>query len=204
MRGRSADDERSRFMASLRARFPGVRDAVLADARITARHRGERAVFSSSGDAMRQVLRLMWVSDAFLALVLYRAKARLQARGVPVVPRLLHRAAMMIAQVSIGDPVLVRPGVYVIHGQVVLDGIVEIGTGTVIGPWVTIGLRAGNVQGPRVGANVSIGTGAKLIGPIQIGDGAKIGANAVVVSDVAPGATVVGAPARDVSVQERR
>ena len=56
-----------------------------------------------------------------------------------------------------------------IHGQVVLDGLVEVGSGTVIGPWVTIGLRAGNVQGPKVGRNVSIGTGAKLIGPIEVG-----------------------------------
>ena len=49
-----------------------------------------------------------------------------------------------------------------------------------------------------VEAGVSIGTGAKLIGPVRVGDGATIGANAVVVDDVAPGATVVGVPARRV------
>src|SRR5690242_5766694 len=113
MRGSSGKGDAGRFMSALRGRFPGVREAVLADARITARHRGERATFSSRGDAVLQILRLMWVSDAFLALVLYRAKARMQARGIPVLPRLAHRAAMMIAQVSIGDPVLVQPGVYV-------------------------------------------------------------------------------------------
>jgi serine O-acetyltransferase len=43
---------------------------------------------------------------------------------------------------------------------------------------------------------VNIGTGAKVIGGVRIGDGATVGANAVVVDDVAPGATVVGAPAR--------
>ncbi len=183
-------------MRQLRARFPGVRQAVAADARITAQQRGERFEFRSGGDALAQVFRLMWVSDAFLALVLYRVKARLQARGVPVLPRLAHRAAMLVAQVSIGDPVIVHPGVYLVHGQVVLDGLVEIGSGTVIAPWVTIGLRAGDVQGPRVGPNVSVGTGAKLIGPIEVGAGATIGANAVVVNDVPPGSTVVGAPAR--------
>jgi serine O-acetyltransferase len=196
-------EERRRFMAALRARFPGIRAAVVADAKITAQHRGERHAFSSSGDAVRQILRLMWVSDAFGALVLYRVKARMQARGIPILPRLAHRAAMAIAQVSIGDPVVVQPGVYVIHGQVVLDGLVEIGSGTVIGPWVTVGLRAGNVQGPKVGRNVSIGTGAKLIGPIEVGAGAKIGANAVVVDDVPPGVTVVGAPARPVGDASR-
>lgn len=190
--------EREQFMRALRARFPGFREAVVSDLRITARYRGERSEFRSRTDLVLAALRIMWTSDAFAGVVLYRLKAALQARGVPLLPRLAHRCAMALAQVSIGDPVVVHPGVYVIHGQVVLDGIVEIGSGTVIGPWVTIGLRAGNVAGPTVEANVSIGTGAKLIGPIKVGEGAVIGANAVVVDDVPAGATVVGAPARAV------
>ena len=141
-------------------------------------------------------MRLAWVSDAFLAQACYRVKARLQTLGVPVLPRLAHRLAMSIAQISIGDPVVVEPGVYVIHGQFVADGLVSIGSGAVIGPFVTIGLRAGNVQGASIERGVSIGTGAKLIGPIHVGAGAVIGANAVVVDDVPAGVTVVGAPAR--------
>jgi serine O-acetyltransferase len=137
------------------------------------------------------------VSDAFFAQALYRAKARLQALGVPALPRLLHKLAMVTAQVSIGDPVLVEPGVYIVHGQVVADGLVRIGSGVVLSPFVTIGLQAGNVTGPTVERYVSIGTGAKLIGPVTIGTGATIGANAVVVHDVAPGTTVVGVPARE-------
>ena len=87
---------------------------------------------------------------------------------------------------------------YLLHGQVVIDGLVEIGEGAVIGPFVTIGLRAGHVAGATIEPGVNIGTGAKVIGPVRIGAGATIGANAVVVGDVAPGATVVGAPARPV------
>ena len=142
--------------------------------------------------------RLAWSSDAFLAQALYRVKARLQARRVPLLPRLAHRLAMATAQVSIGDPVVVAPGVYLLHGQVVIDGLVEIGEGAVIAPFVTIGLRAGDVGGATIEPGVSIGTGAKVIGPVRIGAGATIGANAVVVGDVPPGATVVGAPARPV------
>ncbi|HMW46628.1 MAG TPA: hypothetical protein PKD47_12140, partial [Solirubrobacterales bacterium] len=97
--------------------------------------------------------------------------------------------------VSIGDPVVMHPGVYIVHGQVVLDGIVEIHPGVVISPWVTIGLRAGNVVGPTVREQVNIGTGAKLIGPIDIGAASSIGANAVVVDDVPAGTTAVGVPA---------
>lgn len=190
--------DRKAFTDALRARHPGLRTAVLADARVTAHYRGERHDFTSRADALVQVLRLMWVADAFAAQVLYRLKAAGQRRGVPVLPRLAHRAAMALAQLSIGDPVLIQPGVYIVHGQVVIDGIVEIGAGTVLSPWVTIGLRAGNVQGPTIGAGVSVGTGAKIIGPVTVGDGAQIGANAVVVDDVAAGATVVGAPARAV------
>jgi serine O-acetyltransferase len=190
---------RDEFWRSLRARHPGLRDAVLADARMTAFHRGERSEFRSAADAALQLLRLAWVSDAFLAQVLYRFKARLQALRVPIVPRLAHRLAMALAQVSIGDPVVVHPGVYIIHGQLVADGLVEIHSGVVIAPFVTIGLRAGDVRGATIEHGASIGTGAKVIGPVRIGAGAQVGANAVVVDDVPPGATVVGAPARPIS-----
>lgn len=159
-------------------------------------HRGERHAFRSRFDLASQMLRLAWVSDAFLAQALYRVKARLQALGVPGAPRLAHRLAMTLAQVSIGDPVVIEPGIYIVHGQIIVDGIVEIGAGTVVSPFVTIGLRAGELVGPTIGREVSIGTGAKLIGPIRIGDGARIAAGAVVIDDVPPGATAVGVPAR--------
>ncbi|HEY1591053.1 MAG TPA: hypothetical protein VGF81_04620 [Solirubrobacteraceae bacterium] len=200
--GTTADEQpaataaRAAFWKELRAQHPRFWAAVTEDARMTALHRGERHEFSSDIDAAVQAIRLAWVSDAFLAQALYRAKARLQALGVPLVPRLLHKLAMASAQVSIGDPVVVAPGVYIVHGQVVLDGLVRVETGVVISPFVTIGLRAGDVTGPTIGRGASIGTGAKLIGPVTIGEGATVGAGAVVVADVPPGATVVGVPAR--------
>jgi serine O-acetyltransferase len=184
------------FWRELRARHPPLREALVADARLTAHLRGERHEFRSGADAALQIARLAWSSDAFLAQACYRAKARLQARRVPLLPRLAHRLALVLAQVSIGDPVLVASGVYILHGQVVVDGIVEIGPGVVIAPFVTVGLRAGDVHGARIERDVNIGAGAKIIGPVRIGAGARIGANAVVVNDVPAGATVVGAPAR--------
>ena len=190
-------------MRGIRAKFPGFRDAVRGDAAATAFFRGERHEFRSRADLLVQVLRLCWVSDAFLAQVLYRAKASMQRREIPILPRIAHKLAMASAQVSIGDPVVVQPGLYVIHGQIVVDGIVEIGPGAVIAPWVTIGLRAGNVQGATLGHSVHIGTGAKVIGPVQIGDAAQIGANSVVVGDVPAGVTAVGAPARPVQPIDR-
>jgi serine O-acetyltransferase len=196
---RSTDDTKRAFLHSLHVQHPGFVEAVLADARLAAMYRGERAEHRSKTDAARQVLRLCWASDAFAAQVLYRLKASLQARRVPVIPRLAHHLAMVLSQVSIGDPVIIEPGVYLIHGQVVIDGLVRIGSGTVIAPWVTIGLRAGNIQGPTIDRDVHVGTGAKVIGPVRLGAGSQVGANSVVVSDVAPGATVMGAPARPAS-----
>jgi serine O-acetyltransferase len=189
---------RDALWRELRARHPRFREAVAADARVTARMRGERHEFRSRLDLALQVVRLAWTSDAFLAQALYRLKARLQALGVPLLPRLAHRLAMITGQVAIGDPVVMHPGVYLIHGQVVIDGLVEIHPDVAIAPFVTIGLRAGDVHGPVIERGVSIGTGAKIVGHLRVGTGAQIGANAVVIDDVAAHATVVGAPARPV------
>jgi serine O-acetyltransferase len=197
-----ADDAataRDALWRDLRARHPRFREALAADAAFTAQMRGERHEFRSTADCVLQVARLAWVSDAFLAQALYRLKARLQARSVPLLPRLAHRLAMALAQVSIGDPVVMHPGVYVIHGQVVIDGLVEIHPGVTIAPFVTIGLRAGDFRGATIEPGVSLGTGAKVIGPVRIGTGAQVGANAVVVHDVPPHTTVVGAPARPIA-----
>jgi serine O-acetyltransferase len=190
-------------MAAIRARHPGLRQAIVADAQITAQHRFERHEFHGSLDTLLQVLRLMWVSDAFLAHALYRLKARLQAVGVPLLPRLAHKFAMQMAQVSIGDPVVMEPGVYIVHGQVVIDGLTEVKRGAIISPWVTIGLRGGELGGPTIGPNVSVGTGAKVLGDVDVGAGARIGANAVVLDDVPEGATVVGIPARPIGAREQ-
>jgi serine O-acetyltransferase len=194
----SGENAERQLRRQIRAAHPRLREAVLADALTTMRFRGEGENFGSRLDALRQIVRLAWCSDAFLGQVLYRIKARMLARGIPLVPRIAHRLAMAIAQISIGDPVVVEPGIYVIHGQVVIDGLVHIGAGTVLAPFITIGLRAGDFNGPTLERGVQVGTGAKIIGPVTVGAGAQIGANAVVVQDVASGETVVGIPARRV------
>ena len=175
---------------------PAIWGALAADARTTAAYRGERFEFRSRADTLWQVLRLMAVSDAFLPQACYRCKARWQSLGIPVLPRLAHRAAMMLGQVSIGDPVVIAPGLYLLHGQVVIDGLTRIGPGARIAPFVTIGLRSGSFDGPVISSNVTIGTGAKIIGHVKIGSGVRIGANAVVIKDVPAGATAAGVPAR--------
>lgn len=184
------------MLRAVQVRHPGFKAAVLADLSVARRQRGERGRLTSRAAVVREVVRLMWLSDAFGALVLYRLKATCQRREIPVIPRLAHRAAIAWAQLSIGDPVLVHPGIILPHGQVVIDGFVEIHSGVRLRPFVTIGLKEGVIIGPKIHRHAAIGTGAKVIGPISIGAHAKVGANSVVVHDVAPGAVVGGVPAR--------
>jgi serine O-acetyltransferase len=137
-------------------------------------------------------------TDAFLGLVAYRLKARLLARGIPVLPWVAHRLAMIFAQISIDDTAVVRPGVFIPHGQVVVYGAAEIRPFVVLHPWVTVGPISGDGAGPKIGPTAVIGTGAKVLGDIEVGFGARVGTNAVVLDDVPPRTTVVGIPAQAV------
>jgi len=191
----TADESAKAFRRGIRARHPRFREAIVADAKITAAFRGEQVEFGGLR-TIWQILRLIVVSDSYFAQVAYRAKARMQALRIPFLPRVAHWIAMVTAQVSIGDPVVVQPGVYIVHGQVTIDGITEIHSGAVIAPWVSVGLVAGNFIGPTIGPKAYIGTGARVLGSVRIGKGARVGANAVVLRDVPDGATAVGVPAR--------
>ena len=189
----------SNFEKERRRQHPPFFHAVAMDARRTRAFRNENSVSSSRRRLVFDIVRLIFVSDAFVAQVMYRARMRLIRFRVPVLPWLLHRFSMSWCQVCIGKPVVIAPGLYLPHGQVVVDGITSIGPDCILFPWVTIGLRAGNFQGPSIEAGVHVGTGAKVIGPVSVGAGAIIGANAVVVADVPQRMTAVGVPAHHVS-----
>lgn len=82
-------------------------------------------------------------------------------------------------------------------GGIVISGDAVLGDDVILRHGVTIGLKRTGLRGaPRIGHRVDIGAGAKLLGPITIGDDAVIGANAVVLCDVPPGALAAGVPAR--------
>ena len=136
-----------------------------------------------------------------LSVGLYRMRDNLLKKETPLLPYLCETLARALWHVAIGRKVTFGPRLLIPHGYCVIDGLVTIGADVVINPWVTIGLSGSrrwgfDARGPIIGNKVQIGTGAKVLGPITIGDGARIGANAVVLDDVPAGATVVGAPAR--------
>jgi serine O-acetyltransferase len=142
---------------------------VLPDTRCACANLGRPVGDSTRCRLVLEAARLTLESDAFIALMLYRCKARLQALGIPVLPYVAHRLAIATAGVSIGSPVLIEAGIYLPHGQIVIDGAVTVASGTAIRPWVTVGLLEGNFQGRKIGHRVRIGTGAKILGPVTIG-----------------------------------
>ena len=155
---------RASAIRELRAAHPSFLEAVTADARITAAYRNERSEYRSRLDALLQAIRLMFVTDAFVALVAYRAQARMRSDGHPDPPRIAHRLAIMTAQISIADAAVIQPGVFIPNGQVVIQGMAAVDAGVVIGPWVTIGLLPPEVTGPRIGPGASIGPAAQVLG----------------------------------------
>jgi len=90
----------------------------------------------------------------------------------------------------------IGPGLFISHGQGTILSAERIGANLQVHQGVTIGWDYRGDRRPIVGDDVFIGAGAKILGPVTIGDGARIGANAVVVCDVPAGATAVGVPAR--------
>lgn len=140
------------------------------------------------------------LSPSLRAVIVYRFQAWLKAKRVPLLPALCRQVTMSMASVSVGDQVQIGPGLLINHGQVVIDGTVVIGPRCSIAPFVTIGLNTGgpdaSFAGPTIGRYVFVGTGAKVLGGITVGDNSRIGANAVVLGDVPDDCTAVGIPAR--------
>ena len=147
-----------------------------------------------------EVAAVLVLSPELQVVMIYRLQAWLRRHGVPILPNLLRRLTMVLAGVSIGDRVIIGPGLLLNHGHVVIDGETSIGRECSLGPFVTIGLNTGGpdvaFEGPILEQFVFVGTGAKILGRVRIGYNARIGANAVVITDVPDNSTAVGVPAR--------
>jgi serine O-acetyltransferase len=141
------------------------------------------------------------------ALLSHRVAHALRDAGVPVAPRALAYVSRSLTGIEIHPAARIADGLFIDHGMgVVIGETAEVGENVTMYQGVTLGGTgfATGKRHPTVQDNVTIGSGAKLLGPITIGHGAKIGANAVVIHDVPPNATVVGNPGHPVRVEGRR
>jgi len=154
--------------------------------------------------AARSTVEIVLAYPGLHALWLHRAAHWMWQRKVPVMPRLLSHANRFITGIEIHPGARFGKGVFIDHGMgVVIGETSEIGDYVTLYQGVTLG-GTGKEKGkrhPTVGRNVVIAAGAKVLGPITVGDDSKVGAGAVVVKDVPPRCTVVGIPGR-VVVQE--
>ena len=141
------------------------------------------------------------------ALLAHRLAAVMLRGGVPVLPRMIATIARSVTGIEIHPAAEIGPGLFIDHGMgVVIGETAKLAEDVTIYQGVTLGGTgfATGKRHPTVQACVTIGSGAKLLGPIVVGHGAKIGANTVVIHDVPPNSTVVGIPGHPVRVEGRR
>jgi serine O-acetyltransferase len=141
------------------------------------------------------------------ALLAHRVSHALDEVGLPLVPRILSNVVKVATGVEIHPAARIGRGLFIDHGAgVVIGETAEVGDDVTMYQGVTLG-GTGFARGkrhPTVGHEVMIGSGAKLLGPIEVGARSKIGANSVVIHDVPENATVVGNPGHPVRVDGRR
>ena len=141
------------------------------------------------------------------ALLSHRVAHALADAGVPLAPRMLAFGSRALTNIEIHPGAEIGDGLFIDHGTgVVIGETAEVGDNVTMYQGVTLGGTgfATGKRHPTIEDNVTIGSGAKLLGPITIGHGAKIGANSVVIHDVPANATVVGVPGHPVRVEGRR
>jgi serine O-acetyltransferase len=133
------------------------------------------------------------------ALVLHRFAHAAWARGLRLLGRFISHLGRWLTGIEIHPGAVIGRKVFIDHGMgVVIGETAEIGDECTLYQGVTLGgtsLHQGK-RHPTLGRGVIVGAGAKVLGPFTVGDGAKIGSNAVVVREVPAGATAVGNPAR--------
>jgi len=141
------------------------------------------------------------------AIIWHRIAHRLWRWNLKFLARLISQINRFLTGIEIHPGATIGRGFFIDHGMgVVIGETAEIGENVLLYHGVTLGgvSLEKKKRHPTVGDNVVIATGAKVLGAITIGDNARVGANAVVLKDVPPDATVVGVPGRVVVLNGKR
>lgn len=135
----------------------------------------------------------------FHAITVHRIVHALWKADIPLLPRFLAELVHRATGIDIHPGATIGTGFFIDHGTgVVIGGTAIVGNDVTIYQGVTLGGTSlqHTKRHPTLGNNVTVGSGAAILGDITIGDNVKVGANSVVVKDVAPNSTVVGIPGR--------
>ena len=155
--------------------------------------------------AARSLIEVLTSYPGIKAILLHRIAHFFWKIGMPFIPRYISDIARDLTAIEIHPGAEIGSDFFIDHGTgVVIGETAEIGDNVTIYSGVVLGGTSSEriKRHPTVGNNVVIGTGAKLLGPIKIGDNVKIGANSVVVNDVPPNSVVVGVPGKIVSKKD--
>lgn len=157
--------------------------------------------------AARSALEVLLLYPGIHALILHRPAHCLYNRGLKFPARAISQFSRFLTGIEIHPGAKIGKGILIDHGSgVVIGETAEVGDGCTIYQGVTLG-GTGKHTGkrhPTIGKNVIVGTGAKVLGPFEIGDGCKIASNAVVLRPLPPAATAAGVPARVVRINGRK
>jgi serine O-acetyltransferase len=153
--------------------------------------------------AARSRLEVVFCYPGFQALLFYRAANWLWRHGCHFLGRFVSHLGRAMTGIEIHPGATIGRRLFIDHGMgVVIGETAEIGDDCTLYQGVTLGgtsLERGTKRHPTLGNDVIVGLGAAVLGGFRVGNGARIGANAVVVSAVPDGATMVGIPARQVT-----
>ncbi|KEI06640.1 serine O-acetyltransferase [Clostridium botulinum] len=149
--------------------------------------------------AARNRIEVLLLYPCIHALIYYRIAHFFYRKRCYFVARFISQFARFLTGIEIHPGAKIGKGLFIDHGMgVVIGETAEVGDNVTLYHGVTLG-GTGKDKGkrhPTVGNNVLIGSGAKILGPIYIGNDAKVGANAVVLKEVPDGVTVVGIPGK--------
>lgn len=166
---------------------------------VFSRIREDIKAFYDKDPAARSTLEIILAYPGFHAVVIHRIAHWLYRRGVPVLPRLVSHGNRFLTGIEIHPGATLGRRLTIDHGMgIVIGETAEVGDDVLLYQGVTLGnarFQRGK-RHPTVGNNVVIGAGAKVLGPITVGESARIAAGAVVVSDVPPHTTAAGVPAK--------
>ena len=155
--------------------------------------------------AARHTFEILTTYPGVHAIIMHRISHAISNKGFKWLARILSNVARLLTGIEIHPGAKIGRRFFIDHGMgIVIGETAEIGDDCSLYHGVTLGGTSWSPgkRHPTLGNNVVVGAGAKILGPIMINDGARIGSNAVVVKEVPAGATVIGVPGREVIRRE--